>query len=725
MDFTSKFITFIVNSGIIPKDINIIPTNRFRRIASETDRGGKRSISYWLRIEKEFAYGYAKDFKTGIEARFNSVIDEENITRADLAAIKTIIKQRQLEQDRQIAERHVKIAQRAKQKWALCKKSGGTLYNEAKHIQLHSAGIYGQRLLWIPVYELQKDGELDLVSWQTIEEDGVKKFPFGGKKNGCFAIIGQINPTKNIIICEGWATGCSIKEATGTDCVVVALDAGNLLPVAKNLRKIYKFAPIVVAADNDESQTGQKAAAKIVKNVTNSTSIICPIIGADFNDLPSEATKKAFGVQEGGDQNPVLDSLSDKGNLVPVAWASKLILDSKERIVGTSLANIILHLMYHEDFKDTFYFDEFKQAVLIKQCPIWTEEEKFKVGSLSDIHITQCAATLEAYGLTPTIEKVAKAIGVVADENKFHSAREYLNTLKWDKTPRLERFLIEDLGCKEEDQRYLSFIFKKWMCAAVTRIFNPGCKFDHMLVFESQQQGLYKSALLKCLATFNGERYHTDAVNIGALGDKDTILKLQGNIIIELAELDGFSAKDDNAVKNWLTQEIDEVRLPYNREVSKFPRQFVFAATTNNSYYLKDPTGNRRYWPLTIDKIIDIQKIDEIKGQLWAEAVQLYKDGIYIGPTPEENLLADYERKKRLASDAWEDMVLSAIDKIGLDEFKIDQVMEKLDLRLTEKNEKTMKRVATILKMNNYQSRVVWHQKYKKSMRLWCREDAQ
>lgn len=723
MDFVSKFLTAMVNSGIVPKNSKeITTTDTFRRLQSSADKAGKRSISYWLKTELDFAYGYARDFKTGAELRFNSAKDDQNMTRADMTRIKAMMKARQAEQDARIAERHAKIADRAKVKWAQCGKSGSTPYLDAKGIPaLLSCGIYGTDQLFVPIYEPQKSGGLDLVSWQIIYADGTKHFPFGGKKTGCYHIIGQIDPTKTIIICEGYATGASIHIALGYG-VVVAFDAGNLLPVAKAIRKQYN-APIIIAADNDESQTGQKAAFKAQKSVSDTSIIIPDTIGADFNDLSPEAIKMAFGV--GGDSGEDAPRVSQSLETAPAIhsehdWMASIISDDKGRVVATSLQNAIMYLIYHQDFKGVFAYDEFRQGIVMTRCPPWEYPETFKAGNLTDIAVTQAAATLERYGITSTIDKTAKAIQVAASENKFHSAREYLAKLEWDGVSRLEGFL-QGIGCTEESPEYLAFIFKKWMTASVKRIFEPACKFDHVLILESQQQGLYKSAMLKELVTFEGETYHTDAISIADIKSQYTPLKMQGVMVVELAELSGFSKQDDESIKNWITQQIDEVRLPYDRSISKFPRQFVFAATTNNYNYLKDPSGNRRFWPVTIMREIDIEEIRTIKNQIWAEAVHWYKQKLYIGPTPEENELAEIERNKRLSSDAWEDIVMRIVQSLDVDEFKIPDILEKMDLRMTEKNDLSVKRISGILRMNGFDNSSRWDKRISKTVRYWSK----
>jgi len=721
-DFIGKFITGMVNAGIVPKSTKITQSDTFKRIAAEHDKGGKRSISYWLRLDYDFAYGYVRDFKTGAEYRFNSTRDDPNMTRADIARVKALLKVRKAEEDIRIADRHKKISLRAKVKWNLAKAHGTTPYLDKKELPLLSARIYGTKSLFIPVYE--QGSEPEMVSWQIIEADGTKKFPFGGKKKGCFHIIGQINPAKPILICEGWATGASLHLALNTS-VVVALDAGNMLAVAKVMRSVYK-SPIIIAADNDEkSRTGQNAAANVIKKVPDCTAIICPQTDKDFDDLSPEEIRLSFGVKEDGGGIPP-DGLQSTGlpaagsSAADPSWMDSLIMDVKGRIQSASLQNAIMYMMFHQDFKGCFAYDEFRQDTLLVKCPPWENESRFQVSSITDIHITQAAATLERYGISCTIDKTSKAIDVVADENKFHSAREYFNILEWDGCLRLETFLKDYAGVTEESEEYLAFVFQKWMTAAVKRIMEPGCKFDHVLILEGQKQGLYKSELLKSLATFEGERYHTESVSMSDLANKDTVMKMQGNLIIELAELSGFNKKDDNAIKNWITQTIDEVRIPFARKTVCYPRQFVFAATTNNYDYLKDPTGNRRYWPVTIKKTIDLAEVEKIKSQLWAEAVYWYKDGLYIGPTPEEDDLANYERGKRIQPDAWEDKILGIINYLP-EFFRVSDILEKMDLRTNEKNEGAQRRITTVLRQNAFNNAPRWDSELKKNVRVWSR----
>lgn len=720
MNYVSAFLTSIHNAGITPKSTkDLIPSDRFKRIASSTDKGGKRSISYWLRIEHDFAYGYAKDFKTGFECRFKGY--ENGLTSSDQKRIKSLIKARQAEQEALIAEKHAKMAARAKDVWERAKTGGTTPYLIKKGIAIGNARRNDDVLI-IPIH---KDEEL--VNWQIIRANGTKKFPFGGEKQGCYSVLGTIDPTKPIYICEGWATGRSIQDAV-SDNVIVAFDAYNLTPVAKNLRKKYQNAHIIIAADNDESRVGQEQAHKAAKAINNCSVKYPHKTNTDFNDLDAESIRSILCPPA----NPPVGVVDDPHHNVQASggdgdWRGMLIVDTKGRVVSSSLKNAILYLQYHEDLKGVFCFDEFKQSILMKRCPPWVEPTKFKVEKMSDIDIAKCVAYLEDHGIATSKDRAAMAIQVSADENKFHSAQGYFKNLVWDGKPRLATMFKDHFGCKSENPEYLSWVATKWMTAAVKRIFKPGCKFDHVLVMESNIQGVAKSETLKTLVTFGDEEetYHTDAISVNDCTSQYTPLKMQGVMIVELAELKGFSKQDDESIKNWITQTIDEVKLPFDRMVSKFRRQFVFAATTNRHDYLKDPTGNRRYWPITIEKIIDMKKLAAERSQLWAEAYKNYLDDMYIGPTPEENRMADLEREKRMSHDAWTDIVMNIVERIGLDEFKTSQVLEKMDLKLMDKNENAQRRITNVLQMNGFENRAVWNPNLKKTVRLWAKKDSE
>ncbi len=215
---------------------------------------------------------------------------------------------------------------------------------------------------------------------------------------------------------------------------------------------------------------------------------------------------------------------------------------------------------------------------------------------------------------------IEEAVVVTAFANKFHPIRDYLNALVWDKTPRLNTWLQDYCGAPEDD--YTRAVSRKVICAAVLRVFMPGCKFDHALVLEGEQ-GIGKSAICAILGGDWSGDFTVDPHN------KDTIQIMQGKWIIELAELEITRRADSDALKAFISRQVDTARLAYGRLTAEFPRQSIFIATKNpgaDGTYLKDDTGNRRWWPVFLAPkggSVDFKGLSAVRDQIFAEALAL------------------------------------------------------------------------------------------------------
>ena len=217
--------------------------------------------------------------------------------------------------------------------------------------------------------------------------------------------------------------------------------------------------------------------------------------------------------------------------------------------------------------------------------------------------------------------KIADAITSVAWDNRFHPIRDWLNTLQWDGEPRLDTMLIDFLGAA--DNEYTRAVSRKWLAGAVARVMDPGCKFDYMLVLESTKQGIGKSTFGAILA---GDEWFND--DMVSMQGKDAIEALQGSWIIELAELHTFSKSEVEHIKAFISRRNDKMRPAYGRRIRVFPRQCIFLGTTNEETYLKDASGNRRFWPVLCHiPRMDVDKLRAERDQLFAEAVHRYKSG--------------------------------------------------------------------------------------------------
>lgn len=739
----SKFIEFMAEKGYEPANISdIVADGKWNDYQILGDPKGKKKGFYTLSVYGDYISGAVGDRRHGDVYQYNKptrkLTDEERRAYA-----------KQREEDRkkreqEIADGYEKAAQEAKKLWS-AGVHGAHPYLERKQIKGEGTRIL-DGLLMIPMY-----AEGKLWGVQTIDADGDKQFQWQGRKKGCYAPITTADEDKSVIyITEGYATGCSVREATNKP-VVCAFDAGNLIHVAKELRTKYPDSVIVIAGDNDPEKIHPKTGKQVgcagqIKGMEaaeeiNGIAVFPDEVKTDWNDVHVEnglqfvknSIEFKINNWNKADDVPDMDVPPEYvTDSVPVHvyeqetveraavhdWRQLLITNGEGKIVKGSLKNMMLFMEYHNDFKGVFCLNEFQSEIYVKSCPIWESAADFVPHRLEDNDITHAAAALEKFGVTGGTDMAFKAIRAVAERNKFHPAREYFDRLEWDGVDRLSGWLINYLGAHDDEKDYLAFIGEKWLTAAVKRVYEPACKFDHILVLEGKQ-GRGKSTALEALSTFGGHAHFTDNIKLSDIQSKDTILLLQGSIIVELAELAGFNKKEDDEIKGWITVKEDRCRVPYGKTITVFKRQFVLGATTNNYEYLKDPTGNRRYWPCKVG-IIDIKAIERDREQLWAQAVYNYRNKLYIGPNEKEQKLANDAQVKRLASDVWEDKVSKSVEVMPHDGFKTSDILNDINIPFDRQDAKTSRRVSDILKKLGFDS--VVRRKNGKTERLWVRD---
>lgn len=214
------------------------------------------------------------------------------------------------------------------------------------------------------------------------------------------------------------------------------------------------------------------------------------------------------------------------------------------------------------------------------------------------------------------------ALQEVTQDNKFHPVRDYLQGVKWDGECRVDELFITYLGA--EDTPYVRAATRKWLCGAVARVMHPGIKFDTAIVLYGSQ-GLGKSLILEKLGK---GWFNNSLVDIKT---KDTMEQIQGSWVIELGELAPTFKNENEIVKAFISRASDRFRSPYGRRTEEYPRQCVFAGSTNNLMFLKDRTGNRRFWPIAGDKDQKTANswdiTDEEIDQIWAEAFYYWSEG--------------------------------------------------------------------------------------------------
>ena len=326
------------------------------------------------------------------------------------------------------------------------------------------------------------------------------------------------------------------------------------------------------------------------------------------------------------------------------AWKRLLIVNEKG-VPKPLLANCIIALRRSPEWRGVLAWDEFARCVVARKAAPW---EKTPSSEWTNQHDRLAVDWLQHQGILAGLNVVGQSVQTVAQETPFHNLRDWLNNEVWDGTLRLETWLIKYLGVS--DSAYARAVGARWLISAVARIMKPGAKVDHCLILEGPQ-GIGKS---KVFAVLGGD-YYTD--EIAELGSKDASLQTMGIWVVELAELDSMSRSDLSRVKAFLTRSTNRFRPPYGARLIKSPRQCIFGGTVNFYDYLKDSSGDRRFWPVLCQKI-DIDGLAKVRDQLWAEAVHAYRAGqVWWLDTPELIAAAAAEQSDRYHGDAWQNKI--------------------------------------------------------------------
>lgn len=284
--------------------------------------------------------------------------------------------------------------------------------------------------------------------------------------------------------------------------------------------------------------------------------------------------------------------------------------------------NINIILDEYPTFKGRFRYDEFHMATQIRVGDKWEQQR--------DIHEINIQSEISK--ILPMFNRVSplmvqRAITFVANKNRFDSARDYVLSLTWDKVDRISQWLQNVFGV--DDDEYTQKVGANWMKGLAHRMTEPGCQFDYILVVEGAQ-GMRKSSAFRELV--RGE-WHLETERSPA--EKDFLVEMAGKAIIELSEGQSNATIDVKKMKSIITKRKDTYRSPYGRTAEDHPRHSVFCMTTNDDEYLKDTTGDRRWWPVTSTKMADIEYVKAYRDQLIAEAyyrISVLKETTYEVP---------------------------------------------------------------------------------------------
>lgn len=301
------------------------------------------------------------------------------------------------------------------------------------------------------------------------------------------------------------------------------------------------------------------------------------------------------------------------------SWTKQLQRNPQTGQIAPTIQSCRLILSNDPRLKDRIRYNEFsarREAVVPMPWP------RSAGSAWSDTDQAGLYAYMEfVYQITKR-NNIDSAAELVAADHTFNDVKAYLSGLRWDGTPRLDTLFIDFLGVL--DTPYARTVSRKAMVAAVARVLDPGCKYDTMPVI-SGPQGIGKSTMLAKLA----RGWFTDALR--NFEGKDAAEIIQGVWLVEIGELGAMRKTDTDRVKQFLSQRSDRFRAAYARFAQECPRRCVFFGTVNEDEYLRDQTGNRRFWPLDAYKQRPVKNVfrdlDAEVDQIWAEALAFYQAG--------------------------------------------------------------------------------------------------
>lgn len=388
---------------------------------------------------------------------------------------------------------------------------------------------------------------------------------------------------------------------------------------------------------------------------------------------------------------PLATPVEDKQSPLDVIkeqWGKLKLIRDKKGNPYPHEANIARALERHKDFKGLIWYDDFLHEIMINR----PDEDGSR--PIKDNDYTYLLIYFQDnLGLKDLrIATLIRAINHYAEKNRKCEVREWLRDTKWDGTPRVCNFFKHYYGA--EDTVYTSSVSKNFWVSMCARIIQPGCKVDNMVILEGVQ-GLYKSTSLRAIA---GDRYYTEGHD--DIGGKDFIRSMHGCIIYEIAELSSFSKSDVNKIKKIVSTATDKVRVPYGKNHEVYPRTSIMVGTTNDSDYLRDATGNRRFWPVHCNKIL----LDEIKAdreQLFAEAYHLLISGESWHEMPLEETLAMQDSRREM--DTWEPDIMRFVCDNELSIVNIPLIIERcLKIPVDRRDRRTSFRVSACLRSMGY-----------------------
>jgi putative DNA primase/helicase len=472
----------------------------------------------------------------------------------------------------------------------------------------------------------------------------------GGQKYGAFYLIG--GPAELFVVCEGYATGATIHQATGYS-VAVALDAGNLPTVAQALRTTYPLSTIIVAGDDDQWTDGNPGMSKARQ--------ACGMVGGllaqprfqdvsskptDFNDLHQLEGIEAVRAQidaalpkEAANDNEPRRSLDSGCNP----------FEAPDQITPGKLSNTVENLEWMlKEYGITARYNQVRKSVEVRIPGRSYTADNEANAALAEL-------TSVAHRSRMPTSNLDQYVKLLADRHAYNPVCEWITSRAWDGVKRIQ--LLLDTVRTSGDAKLKDQLMYRWLLSAIASAFKPyGFESHGCLVFTGPQ-GTGKTTWFRRLVPSDLGLVLTGATLDPA--DKDSVITVVSHWIVELGELGAtFRKADIDRLKGYITKPTDRMRRPYDRLESEYQRRTVFGASVNDERYLVDDTGNRRWWTVPVSSIDYTHDID--MQQVWAELLTHFERGEQWHLTPEENAALGKLNTEHESVDPIEELISSA-----------------------------------------------------------------
>ena len=634
-DYLYEFERFLNENGLEPEPKKgLVADGSIGR--AYINVGGQRKLVGWyqLWIDQSVPFGRLGDYRIAADQP-TAIWKPENqqrmkITKEQKEEIKELQRQAEVKQ----AEKQSKAAVRAQAEWDKaipCEKHD---YLIKKNVLSYGLRVNASGQLVIPLY----DKQMSIVGLQFINADGKKIFLPGSKKSGSFFILGkEILKTANIInYAEGYATAASIF-ADFSQPVIVAFDAYNLSPVAEVMFEFFADRKHVFIADNDDSKTGEKEAAKacqIILKQNGLAEVLMPQTKGDYNDHKNDDAEALDG-----ELIPALNKLDLAVEHEFQRSASGRFLNTKDNISGVLQTHGV----------------DVRYNVIKKRMEIDIPNTKFIADMKDEASLIEIEDRCINMGIPHT--KVRDYLKILARE--YNPVKEWIDSIPWDGHSRMQRFL-NSLVTHDSNQ-LKEMLMRKWLISCLAAAYEEnGVELEGILVLQGAQ-GLGKTLWFKRLCDYD-RGWLLEGATLNP-SDKDSVKRAVSHWIVELGEIEStFKKSDIDQLKAFVTAKTDELRLPYDRAFTTYQRRTAFYASVNAREFLTDTSGNRRFWVLAV-KDIDVNHGVDMQ-QLWAEV----KETMYIKGqknwflSPDEREMLNESNEIYRTQSSVEDLLLEHVD---------------------------------------------------------------